>query len=714
MSDLKSTNWKENFIRDAKNKSVEELWGQLKNRLLDLRNKHVPIQKIDGTPTWKSKSSIPIDETLQNAIKEKKICDRKRSANKGSRTAIEQRMKFTKANNKVRRLMRKAKRKFERDIAKKAKSNPKSFWSFIRSRLKTKAGVGPLLADNADKTSTKFDDNDKANILQNQFCSVFTKEPDGTLPHFPKRTDEIVSMLSVSEIMVYNVIKELNLGKSFGPDEMHPRFLFELKDEISKPLAFIFEQTLQQGSLPIDWRNAFVSPIFKKGAKNKAENYRPISLTSIVCKIMEKIIKDTVLKHLVDNNLLSAKQFGFLSGRSTVTQLLKFLNECAEKVAKGEVVDTIYMDFAKAFDKVPHRRLLKKLEAYGISGNILQWIKAFLMEREQIVVVNGEKSKPGIVLSGVPQGSVLGPILFLIYINDLPENVKSTTFLFADDTKIARTVKTSDDASLLQEDLNALADWSKRWLLEFNAEKCHVLTIGKIENITFTQKYEINGQELEHMFEEKDLGVTIDHELTFDEHIHLKVKKANAMMGLIRRSFSFLDKDLFRMLFTSFVRPHLEYAQATWAPFLAKHVNLIENVQKRATRLVDGFKDLEYSERLRNLQLPTLAHRRHRGDMIEVWKHFNVYDRATLSTSFQPKHRTSRAHKFQLFHQRSKDGVRGVQHNSFYHRVTDAWNDLPGDVVASTTMDNFKNKIDEHWKKIDYELYETEQLIEVV
>ena len=137
-------------------------------------------------------------------------------------------------------------------------------------------------------------------------------------------------------------------------------------------------------------------------------------------------------------------------------------------------------------------------------------------------------------------------------------------------------------------------------------------------------------------------------------------------------------------------------------------------MQKRATRLVDGLNDLDYSERLKIIQLPTLAHRRHRGDMIEVWKHFNVYDRATLSTSFQPKHRTSRSHKFQLFHQRSKDGVRGVQHNSFYHRVTDAWNDLPGDVVGSTTMNEFKNKIDEHWRTIGYDIYETERLIEVV
>ena len=363
---------------------------------------------------------------------------------------------------------------------------------------------------------------------------------------------------------------------------------------------------------------------------------------------------------------------------------------------------------------MPHRRLAQKLEAYGIGGNILQWINAFLTGRSQTVIVNGEKSKSSPVLSGVPQGSVLGPILFVIYINDLPDAVKSDVFLFADDTKIARQVSTVEDSLALQEDLNALSNWSNNWLLEFNADKCHILTIGRIEDITHTHNYKINGEELEHVFEEKDLGVTFDFELSFNEHICGKVKKANAIMGLIRRSFSYLDTNLFRKLYVTFVRPHLEYAQAVWSPFLVKYINLIENVQKRATRVVDGLTDLEYSERLRKLQLPTLSHRRHRGDMIEVWKHFNVYDSRTLSSSFKPKHRASRKHNLQLFYNKSKDGKKGTQHNSFYHRVTNAWNNLPKKVVENTTINGFKNDIDEYWLKGDFDIYATERLIEVV
>ena len=229
---------------------------------------------------------------------------------------------------------------------------------------------------------------------------------------------------------------------------------------------------------------------------------------------MESIIKEAVLKHMAENNLLSPKQFGFISGRSTVTQLLKYLNKCVDILVSGGVVDAIYLDFAKAFDTVPHSRLLGKLRSYGINGNVLKWIEAFLRDRTQVVKVNGEESFSAPVLSGIPQGSVLGPLLFVIYINDLPDCISSDSFLFADDTKIFREITSAEDSDKLQRDLKALEDWSKKWLLQFNADKCHVLTLGKIENIVHTHRYELYDEQLDHVFEETDLGVTIDHELS--------------------------------------------------------------------------------------------------------------------------------------------------------------------------------------------------------
>ncbi len=339
------------------------------------------------------------------------------------------------------------------------------------------------------------------------------------------------------------------------------------------------------------------------------------------------------------------------------------------------------------------------MESYGIKGEILKWVKEYLSDRSQIVSVNGEYSEIGNIISGVPQGSVLGPLLFVIYINDILDNISTNGLLFADDTKIFRQISSREDALELQSDLNKLEEWVNTWLLRFNIDKCHVLTLGKLENIMYTHRYTLGGEELEHVFEEKDLGVYVDSELSFDEHISMKVKKANQLVGLIRRSFSYLNDKTFVKLYTALVRPHLEYAQCVWSPYLKKHLHHIERVQMRATKLVDNMKNLNYSERLQRLNLPTLAYRRLRGDVIELFKHFRKYDRAIISKSFQPKARSNRKHKYQLHERRTNDGERGVQSNSFYYLSPRQWNMLPLKVVDSKDVDTFKINLDEAWER---------------
>jgi ribonuclease P/MRP protein subunit RPP40 len=377
---------------------------------------------------------------------------------------------------------------------------------------------------------------------------------------------------------------------------------------------------------------------------------------------------------------------------------LYYLDECSKITANGGVVDSIYLDFSKAFDTVPHKRLLGKLDAYGIQGDLFNWIKAFLSNRSQEVVVNGSKSSSAQVISGVPQGSVLGPVLFVIYINDILDNIKSAGLMFADDTKIYRHITSRDDAIELQSDIEKLEEWSKTWLLHFNHEKCHVLTMGKFTNIQYAHRYAVYNNDIEHVFDEKDLGITVDSELKFEEHLAKKVKIANAIVGQMRRSFSYLDCDTFRRIFTAFARPHLEYGEAVWSPHLVRNINALENVQIRATKLVDGLSKLDYPERLKRLNLPTLVFRRRRGDIIEMYKHFHNYDKVTLAPSFQPRSRLSRQHRFQLHTPQAKDGETGFQANFFFQRTTKVWNELPRYVVEAIDVDEFKQRLDETWE----------------
>ncbi|XP_066913249.1 uncharacterized protein [Clytia hemisphaerica] len=405
--DLNSDDWYKQFPEMANSKSTEELWQLFRKKNLDIGNRFVPI-KIIGGQNWKKKGKMPIGVQLRKEIAEK------------------------------RRLHRKW-----------MKSSPEEK-EYNRAKY------------------TRHEDHEKANILQRQFCSVFTKEAVGELPAFEKRTDSSIGDIHISEEMVQNQLKELNHNKSFGPDEIHPRILAELSDYLSLPLAVIMNKSLVEGSLPRDWKVAHVTPIYKnKGPQNLAVNYRP-----------------------------------------------------------------------------------------------------------------------GPAVSGIPQGSVTGPILFVLYINDLPEKVISLILLFADDTKIFKEVNCIEDSVSLQNDIDTLVEWSKDWLLQFHPEKCHVLTLGKIGNIKHAHPYSLDGRQLEHVFEEKDLGILIDSELTFEEHIAKQVKKANAILGIINRGFVNMSTSTFRTLYCTFVRPHLEYAQSVWSPFLRKHVNLIEGVQRRATKLV--------------------------------------------------------------------------------------------------------------------------------
>jgi ribonuclease P/MRP protein subunit RPP40 len=299
----------------------------------------------------------------------------------------------------------------------------------------------------------------------------------------------------------------------------------------------------------------------------------------------------------------------------------------------------------------------------------------------------------------------------VLYINDLPEVARegTLTYLFADDTKTFREVHSQDDCELLQADLYKMQKWADEWLLCFHPEKCKVMRIGRSSCDKYEYRLKEGGNHLEYSEFEKDIGVTIDDKLNFERHICEKVSKANSIMGLIRRTMEYMDDKTFKLLYTALVRPHIEYANQIWSPYLVKHIEQIENVQRRATKQIPGMADLSYMDRLRRLKLPTLSYRRVRGDMIELFKILTgKYDPEVSSFIQVAGDTTTRGHNLKLYKRRARLNIRK---NSFVFRSVDLWNSLPSSVVTAKTVVTFESRLDRHWKNQDI-YYEYREHIE--
>ena len=334
-----------------------------------------------------------------------------------------------------------------------------------------------------------------------------------------------------------------------------------------------------------------------------ALNYRPISLTSVAGKILEKIIRDKLVKFLEDENIISDAQHGFRNKRSCLTNLLDFFQGIYDNWDNNTPSDVIYLDFQKAFDKVPHERLLSKLKAVGLGDNLIAWIRDWLTGRKQRVLLNGQDSEWLPVTSGVPKGAVLGLILFILYINDLGTGLSTFISKFADDTKVGGKALTTADCEIIQKDLDSITQWSEKWQMPFNHDKCKVMHIGSSNS---EYAYNMLGKPFNVVQEEVDLGVTISSDLKFTKNCKSACKKANQMLGFIARNFDYKTPGVMLTLYNSLVRPHLEYAVQFWSPNYNKDIELLERVQRRATKMIPSLRALPYEERLKKLSLFTL------------------------------------------------------------------------------------------------------------
>ena len=600
-----SNDWGDNLNAPT----VDVIWTKLKRNLIEIRNKFIPLRKPKSSQCrWVTRKVKRLKEAKKKAWL--------KYVNSGKDIKLyvsykEKLRKSVKENNK-------AKIMFEKNLADNIKRDSKSFYAYVRSKQRNKVKVGPL----KDSTGSIISDSRAiADLLNNYFSSVFTVEDLSFIPNASSKFDlqnaEILSEIRIDEKLVEEKLAKLNTSKSQGADELNPKLLSELRNVLCKPLTSLFNTSVQTGVIPQDWCDASVAPLHKKGSKNKSENYRPVSLTSIISKLLESIVKDSLVKHLDKYSLIRNSQHGFISGKSCLTNLLDFFEVVTKMLDEGEAVDLIYLDFAKAFDKVPHCRLLKKLEAHGVGGNVLNWIKEWLSNRRQKVCIDGEFSDWANVTSGVPQGSVLGPVLFLIYINDIDENLMSKIGKFADDTKMGKSVSSVEGVQTLQEDLVKLGNWASDWQMSFNTDKCSVIHLGR-ENRK--HQYSLCGSVLRESTKERDLGIFVDNSMKFSEQCNIAIKNANTTLGLIRRTIKCKSQHIIMKLYKALVRPKLEYCVQAWRPYLKKNIDNIEKVQHRATKMIEECKHLNYEDRLIQTGLTTLDERRTRGDLIEVFK----------------------------------------------------------------------------------------------
>ncbi len=474
--------------------------------------------------------------------KHRRLCRRKlRLFNKAKATGNQTHWDEYKDFNKVvRRELNKAKRDYiNGGLSESVKENPKAFWSFISKIRKEEAGVADLKVNN--KIITK--DSDKAEALSDQFANVFTREDTTYIPTLGKSSVRDIPDLLISEEGVLKQLNNLKDNKAPGPDGIPPWILKMTAEEVSPILTDLFQHSIDESYLPWQWREANICPIFKKGNKSDPANYRGVSLTSVVSKVLEHIVHLHIMDHLEVNDILVDNQHGFRAKHSTVTQLILTINDLTGSIEKGETIHMAILDFAKAFDKVPHERLLAKLEYYGIRGSILKWTRHFLTERSQKVVVNGVASKPRKVISGVPQGTVTGPLDFLIYINDLPANLKSTSRLFADDCVMYTTGKTAEDFDAMQKDLDNLEGWQDTWSMSFNPSKCSVMKYTNKKSPP-DRNYTFCGEPLQEVESHPYLGVELDNKLRWNVQHQKTIAKANRVLGFLKRNLWFCPKEI--------------------------------------------------------------------------------------------------------------------------------------------------------------------------
>ena len=600
---------------------------------------------------------------------------------------------FKSVNNRYRSFAVSRQAEYEENLFLQSKDNPKAIHTYIRRKKVGRPSVGPIRLKSGQLTDVP---GEMVEVFASSFASVYsTVAPPNPRPY--QRADCVIDPISFSTEPILKALHSLDCSSSMGPDNLHPLLLNKCAPHIAYPLCTIFTRSLAEGVVPDDWKRSAVIPIYKKGPRYDPLNYRPISLTSVCGKTLERIIADHLTVFLENNDILSPNQFGFRSGRSTMDQLLLVYDHVSKCVDEGGVIDVILFDFSKAFDVVVHSILISKLKCIGVDGNILHWIHSFLTSRYMRVSINGELSKTREVLSGVPQGSVLGPLLFLIYINSIGAQLACNYKIFADDLKVYACVNhpTSSTASRqadVQRDIDELHFTADSWGLHMNVAKCVVLRFPRSSSKLPAPTYILNGNHIPHASSAKDLGVLVDTDLKFHDHVRSVTHRAGGLAYSFLKSTVCRSPKFMLFLLTTHIRPAIEYCSCIWNTGYVQDLKLLESVQRRWTKRISGMQSLSYGDRLRALNLYSVQGRLLRADLIQCWKIFHGKSIINPDDLFlQPPQSRTRGHCYKIFPSTLRTDVRK---RSFSRRCIPVWNSLSAEAVCADNVSRFKEKLD--------------------
>ena len=581
------------------------------------------------------------------------------------------------------------------------KTNPKYFYSYAKSLSKIKSSISMLFSTDG----TIINDPSKmADILQDQFTSVFSNpnDPNVKPPDFESPPIEATNGLEfyISDEHIIAAINNISSNAASGPDGIPAVLLKSCPRELCTPIKLIWAESFAKGDIPSFYKQACISPIYKSGNRAEATNYRPISLTSHIIKIYERYLREIMVEFIEKNSLLCNNQHGFVSGKSCLTQLLSHFDDILLGLTAGADTDAIYLDFAKAFDKVDHQLLLQKLRRYGFHERLITWIESFLVDRYQQVVISGHSSYLSKVLSGVPQGSVLGPLLFILFINDMECCVKHSTIrFFADDTRILKHIHSSIDVDLLQQDLNSVILWAKENNMALHEDKFEYIVHRHSPNSLLLQLpfisehfvYTVSSdKQLRPVSTLKDLGVTVSSNLSWSPQVNKIATKARSIASWALSAFKARDKTTMLTLYKSLVRSQLEYCCPLWNCHKVADIQVLEGVQKSFTSRIWGLQHLNYWQRLKALKLMSLQRRRERYILIHMWKILNHCSPNEINIQFsQPSRKGIRA-KVPSLCKSSSLRNQSLYDHSFAVLGPRLWNTIPAHLHQMTELAKFK------------------------